>query len=161
MRLTWIASILTVLGIITASDSLFTGLLPIESSGSITVSATMIDHTKITPDPNNEALIVNGNILATGSISGVAVNATDDITVYTDYIKLYSTGAAEFAQGAVTIGTDAKITTDGDVQTATNSAFYFGDMDTDGSWRIVRSGNNLVFERRESSSWVTKQTMTP
>lgn len=39
--------------------------------------------------------------------------------------------------------------------------FYFGDPTTDGSWRIGRSGNNLVFERRESGSWVTKQTITP
>lgn len=38
---------------------------------------------------------------------------------------------------------------------------YFGAEGTDGSWRIGRSGNNLVFERRESGSWVTKQTMTP
>lgn len=37
---------------------------------------------------------------------------------------------------------------------------YFGDPDTDGTWRTVRSGNNLVFERRETGSWVTKQTIS-
>lgn len=36
---------------------------------------------------------------------------------------------------------------------------YFGDSGTDGSWRIGRSGNNLVHERRESGSWVTKMTV--
>lgn len=39
--------------------------------------------------------------------------------------------------------------------------FYLGDPTTDGSWRIGRSGNNLVSERRESGTWVTKQTITP
>ncbi len=40
-------------------------------------------------------------------------------------------------------------------------ALYFGPRETDGSWRITRSGNNLVFQRRESGSWVTKSTITP
>jgi len=38
---------------------------------------------------------------------------------------------------------------------------YFGDPTTDGTWRFGRSGNDWVFQRRESSSWVTKQTITP
>lgn len=42
-----------------------------------------------------------------------------------------------------------------------DQSFYFGDENTDGSWRIVRSGNNLLFERRESGVWVSKSTMTP
>ncbi len=48
-----------------------------------------------------------------------------------------------------------------DVKVDSASWYYFGDESTDGSWRIGRSGNNLVMERRESSSWVTKDTITP
>lgn len=40
-------------------------------------------------------------------------------------------------------------------------AYYFGDTNTDGSWRLVRSGNNLEVQRLESSSWVSKSTFTP
>lgn len=40
-----------------------------------------------------------------------------------------------------------------------DGATYFGDSGTDGSWRIVRSGNDLVIQRRESGSWVTKSTI--
>jgi len=45
-------------------------------------------------------------------------------------------------------------------------AFYLGHPDTsniypDGTWRINRENDNLVFQRKESGSWVTKQTMTP
>jgi len=39
--------------------------------------------------------------------------------------------------------------------------FYFGDKDTDGTWKIIRSGNNLITQRRESGAWVTKNTITP
>lgn len=39
-------------------------------------------------------------------------------------------------------------------------AYYLGNKDTDGSWRHIRSGNDLLFQRRESSSWVTKQTIS-
>ena len=44
---------------------------------------------------------------------------------------------------------------------SSSEAIYFGDKDSDGSWRIIRSGNNLQFERRESSAWVAKQVITP
>lgn len=38
---------------------------------------------------------------------------------------------------------------------------YFGDRNTDGSWRIRVNGNNLVFERRESGAWVEKSAIVP
>jgi len=37
---------------------------------------------------------------------------------------------------------------------------YFGAAATDGTWRIMRSGNDLVIQRRESGSYVTKSTIT-
>jgi hypothetical protein len=44
----------------------------------------------------------------------------------------------------------------GDIQTTSTCAFYFGGKTTDGSWRMIRSGDDLNFERRESGSWVSK-----
>lgn len=44
---------------------------------------------------------------------------------------------------------------------STDSGFYIGDKTTDGSWRFVTSGANLVIQKRESGNWVTKQTITP
>ena len=49
---------------------------------------------------------------------------------------------------------------EGGAKLPSTDALYFGDKDTDGSWRIIRSGNNLVFQRRESGSWVTKSTIS-
>jgi len=37
---------------------------------------------------------------------------------------------------------------------------YFGDPDTNGSWRIRHDGTELKFERRESGSWVEKGAFT-
>ena len=44
---------------------------------------------------------------------------------------------------------------------ASTSPIYLGSPVVDGSWRIVRSGNNLNFERREAGVWVPKQVITP
>lgn len=41
------------------------------------------------------------------------------------------------------------------------AALYFGPSATDGTWRFIRSGNNIVLERRESGNYVTKDTWTP
>lgn len=33
---------------------------------------------------------------------------------------------------------------------------YFGDPNTDGTWRFYSNGTDLLVERRESSSWIEK-----
>jgi hypothetical protein len=54
-------------------------------------------------------------------------------------------------------GANLAITADVDVPS--DKAFYLGAPATDGTWRITRSGNNLLMERRESGAYVTKQTI--
>lgn len=44
---------------------------------------------------------------------------------------------------------------------SSTGAFYLGNPSVDGTWRITRSGNNLVTERREVGVWVIKDTITP
>ena len=48
----------------------------------------------------------------------------------------------------------------GDIELGDSDAIVLGDPNTDGSWRIIRNGNDLVFQRRESAAWVTKQTIS-
>jgi hypothetical protein len=45
------------------------------------------------------------------------------------------------------------------VETDSATGFYFGDQSTNGTWRIIRSGNDLVIERREAGAYVTKSTI--
>jgi hypothetical protein len=49
---------------------------------------------------------------------------------------------------------------DGEIaQLNADAAFYFGNPFVDGTWRIRRSGNNLVFERRVSGNYVVQFTI--
>lgn len=79
-------------------------------------------------------------------------------------------GGSEFERlsvlgnGNVGIGVSVpteKLEVDGSLEVGSSDWIYFGDSSTDGSYRIGRSGNNLVTQRRESGSWVTKQTISP
>ncbi len=44
---------------------------------------------------------------------------------------------------------------------SSDSNIFFGGHETDGTWKIQRDGDNLTFQRRESGSWVIKETITP
>jgi hypothetical protein len=46
-----------------------------------------------------------------------------------------------------------------DVDIPSNKAFYLGDPTTDGSWRITRSGADLVIQVRVAGVWTTKSTI--
>lgn len=110
-----------------------------------------------------------GLITATDSgpgigLVGAAGNASGGVGVYGG--ALHSSAAAALFDNTdngteVTIcGADSNaISATGDIQVASVSAYYLGDTATDGSWRLVRSGNDLVIERRESAAWVTKSTI--
>ena len=58
------------------------------------------------------------------------------------------------------IQTAGGVTLVGDIVGAAASNIYLGPSGTDGSWRMVRSGNDLVFQRRESGTWTTKSTIS-
>ena len=44
----------------------------------------------------------------------------------------------------------------GDYETVQDKAYYIGDKDTDGTWRIIRNDNDLMIERREGGSYEIK-----
>ena len=43
-----------------------------------------------------------------------------------------------------------------EVQLKSTGVKYWGAKDTEGTWKEVRSGNDLVFYRYESGTWVEK-----
>ena len=70
-------------------------------------------------------------------------------------------GDVNRASGNVGIGVagpSSKLDVDGDLEVSALDAFYLGDPGTDGTWRIIRSGNDLAFERRELGVWLKKGT---
>lgn len=42
-----------------------------------------------------------------------------------------------------------------------SNVFYFGDQNTDGSWRIVVDGTNLSVQYREAGNWIEKGSFLP
>jgi hypothetical protein len=98
-----------------------------------------------------------------GNGYGNSMRANDDYNFKT-YVRPVSPDLIVSTEGDVGIGLldpSSKLDVGGNIEIGSGDAFYFGDPDTDGSWRITRSGSNLIFQRRESGTWVTKDTMTP
>jgi hypothetical protein len=76
------------------------------------------------------------------------------------YDATYYTSFTVNNAGDLTIApSGANLAVTADVDVPSNKSFYLGAPATDGTWRITRSGNNLLMERRESGAYVTKQTI--
>jgi len=58
------------------------------------------------------------------------------------------------------ISTDVQIIGD-TLVVASATPVYFGSPTANGSYRIIRDGNNLNIERRESGLWVAKEYTMP
>jgi hypothetical protein len=49
----------------------------------------------------------------------------------------------------------------GELVVSDSTAVYFGLPSVNGSYRVVRDGNDLNIERRESGTWVEKEATLP
>lgn len=47
-----------------------------------------------------------------------------------------------------------------DIFLSSDSAIYIGEFDVDGTWRLIRDGNDFAVQRRESGSYVEKFAFT-
>lgn len=106
--------------------------------------------------------------LRTANTARMTLSAAGDITVATaeapKIFTVYGTGSF-IGTTCLAIGketcTGSAIDVVGNVVVTASDTINIGAVGTDGSWRLSRSGNNLLIERRESGSWVAKQTITP
>ena len=75
----------------------------------------------------------------------ISFDVTDNTTLVTD------------TSGDFTITpSGSRVIVAGDIEVGSTDGFYYGDPVTDTSWREIRSGTKLSFQRRESSAWVEK-----
>ena len=129
-----------------------------------------------TPNPTGAQNVVSG----TDALSALRCSSTAFHRIYTD-------GGA--AAGTVLFGWDESISTavlatnkagaDLDIHTSSyekamnvsgdgvaftqmssGKATYYGDRNTDGSWRVIIISGDLVHQKRVGGSWVTKQTIS-
>ncbi len=70
----------------------------------------------------------------------------------------FETNTGDFGIG--TIAPSSKLDVVGDVEINSTNAFYLGDPGTDGTWRIIRSGDDLLMQQREAGVFNTKQTIS-
>lgn len=96
---------------------------------------------EVTTDPNGSRTGIKGDLLLFNDSETYSVKFCTGSTVWQDLVS------------------DVELT--GDLVLGGANATYFGGKTTANSWRIIRSGNNLVVQRYESSVWTTKGTFTP
>jgi len=106
----------------------------------------------------------NGNTLVRFDSGGSAVNFVviqNQGAANAPRIRAESDSSANIDLNLVSKGTGA-VVSESDFQiTSTTDAFYFGPRLTDGTWRIVRNGNDLQIELRESNVYNSKGSFTP
>jgi hypothetical protein len=88
-------------------------------------------------------------------VYGTAANVSGAIGGYFTISSATGTALAT-GTGRVGIGLSvpsSKLDVLGDIEIGSSDAFFLGDPDTNGSWKIQRNGNDLSFYRRESGSW--------
>lgn len=98
---------------------------------------------------------------------------SSDLTEVNDFIQFYhnqSNGVIENGKGDLELVTNLSSgETTGSiylnpsnniVKVKENDAIYFGEPNIEGTWRQLRDGDNLIYERYESDSWVVKQTIS-
>ena len=62
--------------------------------------------------------------------------------------------------GIGTTSPSSKLDINGDIEIGGSNEYYLGDPNTNNSWRIKRSSDDLIFQQRESGVWNTKHTIS-
>lgn len=98
---------------------------------------------------------INGGLTASGVITAeLGIVAGDDIVPD-------ASGTVDLGSQANTFNETYAETSHADdfFETNASGVFCWGDPSTNGTWRITTLGDDLVIQRREASTWVTKSTV--
>jgi hypothetical protein len=101
------------------------------------------------------------------SIANLEIEALEDVNTYKSSKWTFKAGVTGTSvQNNILELTGRQADFDGNVAIPSGSAsipdpsFYLGQSDINGSWRITRSGDDLVMQRLESGVWTTKSTIS-
>jgi hypothetical protein len=117
-------------------------------TGEITITSGAIQ--------NVSSTAASGSVtLQTGSHSGAGISG--NINIQTGSTSGGTRGDINLNANKVNVNATLDLNNNDIVEVG---IFYFGDPNTDGTWRIRPSAGNLVTEVRQSGVWVVKQTIT-
>lgn len=150
------SSIKTALSSIFASltaNNIFTGANIFRNSNGIKVArAATSDTIQVAPNPAVSAYTLTlSNFSLTEDCTIFFQSKTGVVPTFDDLQFTYSSYGAQLASGAAV---------EDSVVLLSSSWIYYGSPVTEGTWRSGRSGTGFIHQRRESGSWVTKQTIT-
>lgn len=83
--------------------------------------------------------------------------ANDTQVLFNDGGTFHSTSGLTFDKTTSALSITGDLTAGGALRT--DDAFYMGDPTQDGTFKFMKSGNDLLIQRRESGSYVTKTTI--
>lgn len=122
-------------------------------------------------DANDNPDMIYGGILLARNGGSNAADDNDAIGLWAEAVCVANAGAgSSTAIGAYFKASggeanwaswlDGDLRVEGDQVLDSDKATYLGDKDTDGTWRTLRNGDDLIVQRRESGSYITKQTVS-
>lgn len=116
-------------------------------------------------DENAKFLIRSQRTICAGNLIVQSAGEVDFAGQFVDATLLYIVTGGILSWDVARIGTayDNSISgtpTRNRVQSVSGWVYLVGNESTDGSWRAGNSGTDLVFQRRESGTWVTKLSVS-
>jgi hypothetical protein len=139
-------------GAVTASHALSAASLAI--TGGIT--AGQLDVDSVLRLNNGVVSTLSGNLTLSPFSNTVALGSS---VAFSKGATIHWT-AGNNLQNFVDISGTGNLTMGGDVTAGSGSAYYIGDSATDGTWRFIRSGDDLLIQQRESGTYNTKSTIS-
>lgn len=128
-------------------------------AGAFTVANGAITGGKMAVGAINNNNLFAANVVNTAALGAGQVTAAKIANAVITNTHISSSAAIDGSKVSPNFGS-ANVETTGDYLGASTSNFYFGASGTDGTFRIVRSGANLVIEKRESGSYIVKHTFS-
>jgi len=103
---------------------------------------------------SNIVSVVDGlysTVIGDGTVSGSLADALTNATVY---VELVVNGTVMSPRERILSSAYSLLA----AKARADDGLYFGDPNSNGTWRLARSGENLVFEVRRDGSWERRET---
>ena len=134
------------------------------NSGSCGVRSGDIQGVGTSTSSTGEVFLVSGDVLNlnnTGNTGNVNIYSGNNSGTGNSGNITIQTGNAQGSETRGSVNINASKLDLQNTKVVNSSEFYFGDPDTDGTWRIRPDGGNLISEVRQGGVWVVRQTISP